>query len=162
MTPGQYKTQELITRNYWWPYIQADICKYIDRCETCQRTKTHREKPHNPLQPNEIPLKPREHISVDIIGELPESNRYNTILVTTDRLSKMIIAILTNMDLTAYGAAIGLNTGILRVGFSHTIPEPTHTVTRHGYTHTRTVIRAVLCGTFGTRCHTMKWFHSRM
>ena len=42
---------------------------------------------------------------VDIIGELPESNRYNMILVITDRLSKMIIAILTNMDLTAYGAA---------------------------------------------------------
>ena len=39
--PGQYKTQELITRNYWWPYIQADIHKYIDGCEMCQRTKTH-------------------------------------------------------------------------------------------------------------------------
>jgi len=23
--PGRYKTQELITRNYWWPYIQSDI-----------------------------------------------------------------------------------------------------------------------------------------
>ena len=38
---GRYKTQELITRNYWWLYIQADIHKYINRCETCQRTKTH-------------------------------------------------------------------------------------------------------------------------
>ena len=42
---------------------------------------------------------------VDIIGELPESNGYNAILVITDRLSKMIIAIPTNMDLTVYGAA---------------------------------------------------------
>ena len=23
--PGCYKTQELITRNYWWPYIQSDV-----------------------------------------------------------------------------------------------------------------------------------------
>jgi Integrase zinc binding domain len=23
--PGRYKTQELVTRNYWWPYIQSDI-----------------------------------------------------------------------------------------------------------------------------------------
>ena len=23
--PGHYKTQELITRNYWWPYIQSDV-----------------------------------------------------------------------------------------------------------------------------------------
>ena len=28
--PGRYKTQELITRNYWWPGIQGDIQKYID------------------------------------------------------------------------------------------------------------------------------------
>jgi hypothetical protein len=42
---------------------------------------------------------------VDIIGELPESNGYNMILVITDQLSKMIIAIPTNMDLTAYRAA---------------------------------------------------------
>ena len=42
---------------------------------------------------------------VDIIGELPESNGYNAILVITDQLSKMIIAIPTNMDLRAYGAA---------------------------------------------------------
>jgi hypothetical protein len=27
--PGRYKTQELITCNYWWPYIQSDIRKYI-------------------------------------------------------------------------------------------------------------------------------------
>jgi hypothetical protein len=39
--PGRYKTQELITRNYWWPYIQKDIRRYIDGCETCQRTKAH-------------------------------------------------------------------------------------------------------------------------
>ena len=25
--PGWYKTQELITRDYWWPYIQADVRK---------------------------------------------------------------------------------------------------------------------------------------
>ena len=44
--------------------------------------------------------------------------------------------------------------GIPRVGFSHTLPEPAHTVTRHGCTRTRTVIHVVLYethGTFGTR-----------
>lgn len=56
--PGHYKTQELITRNYWWPGIQRDIWKYITGCDMCQRTKNHREKPHAPLQPNEIPKEP--------------------------------------------------------------------------------------------------------
>ena len=30
--PGRYKTQELITRNYWWPYIQSNVQKYTDGC----------------------------------------------------------------------------------------------------------------------------------
>ena len=34
---------------------------------------------------------------------------------------------------------LAFNTGIPRVGFSHTVPEPAHTITRHGYTRTRTV-----------------------
>jgi hypothetical protein len=38
---------------------------------------------------------------------------------------------------------LGFNMGIPRVGFSHTVPEPAHTVTRHGYTRTRTVNLAV-------------------
>ena len=34
--PGRYKTQELITRNYWWPGIQRDVRRYVDGCDTCQ------------------------------------------------------------------------------------------------------------------------------
>lgn len=101
--PGRYKTQELITRNYWWPYIQLDIKKYVNGCEICQRTKAHHQKPKNPLHPNEVPSRPWEHTSVNLIGELPESQGYNTILVIMDQLSKMIILIPTNMELTTTG-----------------------------------------------------------
>lgn len=103
--PGRYKTQELITRNYWWPYIQADIQRYIDSCEACQQTKVHRGKPHNPLQLNEIPSQPWEHITTDLIGPLPESNGHDMILVIVDRFSKMIILIPTNQELTSLGMA---------------------------------------------------------
>ena len=30
--PGWYKTQELITRNYWWPYIQSSVRRYVEGC----------------------------------------------------------------------------------------------------------------------------------
>lgn len=103
--PGRYKTQELITRNYWWPFIQADIRKYVDGCIRCQETKNKREKPHAPLRPNEVPSVPWEHISVDLIGELPESNGHNAIMVVVDRLSKMIIVLPTDTELSAYGTA---------------------------------------------------------
>ena len=72
-------------------------------CEACQHTKTHQEKVHNPLHPNEILNAPWKHISIDIIEELPESNGYNAILVIVNRSSKMIIVIPTNMELTAQG-----------------------------------------------------------
>ena len=103
--PGRYKTQELITRDYWWPRIQGTIRRYIDECEPCQRTRNHREKPHNPLHPHAIPSKPWEHISIDLIGPLPESQGYNAVLVIVDRFSKMIILIATNTELNAVGTA---------------------------------------------------------
>src|SRR6202041_635818 len=102
---GRYKTQELITRDYWWPYIQADVRKYVDGCETCQRTKVHRGKLHAPLHPNKIPKYPWEHISIDIIGELPESQGYNAILVICDILTKMVVILPTHTGVTAQGVA---------------------------------------------------------
>jgi hypothetical protein len=43
--PGRYKTHELITRDYWWPRILSDIRRYIDGCESCQRTKPRNVQP---------------------------------------------------------------------------------------------------------------------
>ena len=103
--PGRFKTQELITRSFWWPRIGKDIRKYIDGCDACQRTKTHHDKPHNPLHPNEIPEQPWEHITIDLITGLPESDGYNAILVIVDRFSKMIILIPTNDTLDALQTA---------------------------------------------------------
>ena len=103
--PGQYKTQELITRNYWWPQMQGQIRKYIAGCDLCQRTKPHREKPRNPLHPHEIPSQPWEHISIDLITSLPESNGFNAILVIVDRFSKMILLVAIRDTLTSFQTA---------------------------------------------------------
>jgi hypothetical protein len=97
--PGAYHTKLLVA------LLQSDIRKYIDGCETCQRTKMHQQRPKNPLHVNEVPSRPWEHISVDLIGELPESQGFNAILVIVDRFSKMIIVVPTNMELTTMGMA---------------------------------------------------------
>jgi len=52
--------------------------------------QVHRNKPHGPLNPHKIPS-PWEHISVNIIRLLPESNSYNAILVIINQFLKMII-----------------------------------------------------------------------
>ena len=103
--PGRYKTQELITRNYWWPRINADVSRYVEGCQTCQRVKPRRMAIAAPLSPNEIPTRPWEIVSVDIIGPLPESNGFDAILVFVDRFSKKIEALPCNKEITSLGVA---------------------------------------------------------
>ena len=54
---GKVKTQELIERDYWWPWIGQNIKEYVKGSVTCQKTKVIRTKPSNLLNPNEIPIK---------------------------------------------------------------------------------------------------------
>jgi len=50
--------------------------------------KNHPQQPFGPLMPNKVPNGPWEIISTDLITQLPESNGYNAICVTVDRLTK--------------------------------------------------------------------------
>ena len=33
---GQWKTTELVTRNFWWPGVTREVKQYVERCDTCQ------------------------------------------------------------------------------------------------------------------------------
>src|SRR5258707_3161309 len=57
------------------------------------------------LTQNQIPTHHWEVISVDTIGELPESKGYNTILIVVDRLSKCIHAVPTVTMIDLAGVA---------------------------------------------------------
>ena len=67
---GQWKTVELVTRNYWWPGIMKEVKRYIEGCDQCQRMKNRVERPAGKLRPNQIPEKLWQHISVDFITKL--------------------------------------------------------------------------------------------
>src|SRR3954469_4428440 len=73
---GRDKTKELVGHNYWWLRMQTDILKYVEGCNKCQRSNTHCKKASNLLNPNEIPTRSWQIISVDIIRELPESQGF--------------------------------------------------------------------------------------
>src|SRR5260221_1542416 len=72
------------------------------------------------LTPNQIPTCHWEVISVDTIGELPESKRYNTILVVVDRLSKCIHAVPTVTTIDSAGVA---HLFLKHVWRHHILPE---------------------------------------
>jgi hypothetical protein len=87
--PGQMQTMEMVSRMYTWPSMKNYIGQYVLECEDCQRNKNRHSKSHGLLQPLPIPDGPWQHISYDYIGELPNSNGYNAILVAICRLTKM-------------------------------------------------------------------------
>ena len=102
--PGIDKTLELMTWNYYrWPGMKKDIQKYIGSCNTCQTTKPDRQAKAAPLHPNEIPKGPWQIISIDMMGPLPESKGFNTILVVVDRFTKKSFFLPTNSTITSKG-----------------------------------------------------------
>ena len=103
--PGGRKTIQLVNRNFWWRTLRKDVETYVRGCDRCQRTKASRAPKTRVLHPNEIPEAPWQVVTVDLIGELPESNGYNAICVIVDRFSKQMHAIPTTTKLTAAGMA---------------------------------------------------------
>ncbi|GAQ92573.1 hypothetical protein KFL_010580010, partial [Klebsormidium nitens] len=49
------KTEEVTTRNFYWPDLQADVRRYIRSCDACQRNKPSNRRPGGLLQPIPIP-----------------------------------------------------------------------------------------------------------
>ena len=51
---GQWKTVELVTRNYWWPGVTRDVGRYVEGCDLCQRMKNRTEKLVGKLKLSEV------------------------------------------------------------------------------------------------------------
>ncbi|EGX43835.1 hypothetical protein AOL_s00212g2, partial [Orbilia oligospora ATCC 24927] len=99
--PGRAKTLELVQRQYTWVGLRKDVDRYVDNCHICKRTKAPRNAPQGLLQSLQIAERNWQSISFDLITGLPESNGHDAILVTVDRLSKMIHLTPTTKKLNA-------------------------------------------------------------
>jgi len=117
---GQWKTVELVTRNFWWPGVTKEVKQYVEGCDACQRNKNHTEQPAGKLMPNSIPEKPWMHISADFITKLPLAQGYDSILVVFDRLTKMVHFIPTIEKTSAEGLAQLFRDNVWKL---HRLPE---------------------------------------
>ncbi|KAF8748128.1 hypothetical protein RHS01_11044 [Rhizoctonia solani] len=77
--PGRQQTLELICRNYYWPGIRAD-------------TYWH---------PLELPSRPWQHVSYDMIVDLPKDGNHDSILVIVDSFTKYGIFVKCSKKLKA-------------------------------------------------------------
>ncbi|QRW23803.1 Retrotransposable element Tf2 protein [Rhizoctonia solani] len=98
--PGRQRTLELISRNYYWPGIRADTYWHVDSCKTCQRIR----KPKYtsiPPQPLELPTRPWQHVSYNMIVDLPKDGSNDSILVIVDSFTKYVILVECSKKLKA-------------------------------------------------------------
>jgi len=102
---GQWKTAELVTRNFWWPGVTREVKRYVEGCDACQRNKNRTQPLAGKLMLNSIPEKAWTHISADFITKLPLAQGYNTILVVVDRFTKMAHFVPTTERTSAEGLA---------------------------------------------------------
>jgi len=86
----QWKTVELVTRDFWWPGITKEVKRYVEGCDACQRNKNRTEQLAGKLMPNSILEKSWTHILADFITKLPLAQGYDLILVVVDRLTKIV------------------------------------------------------------------------
>ena len=85
--PGQFRTLELVSRNYWWPSMCKFINSYVSHCKICIQSKPVNQLPVGLLKPLPIPEHPWEDIVYDLVVGLPESEGFDAILTVIDRFS---------------------------------------------------------------------------
>ncbi|QRW23485.1 Reverse transcriptase (RNA-dependent DNA polymerase) [Rhizoctonia solani] len=85
--PGQQRTLELISRNYWWPGMKSSAKEWVECCPVCQAN----QQAHAPviaLKPLEVLPYPFHTILYNFITGFPKSQGNNAILVVIDSFSK--------------------------------------------------------------------------
>ena len=90
--PGPKVTDRVIRQRYVWPNMHRDITKWCKNCLDCQQSKISR---HVQLHPEKFvaPDGRFEHVHMDLIGPLPESDGYRYCVTMIDRFSRWPVAI---------------------------------------------------------------------
>ncbi|KAN0045075.1 hypothetical protein ACTA71_006603 [Dictyostelium dimigraforme] len=101
---ANYKLGEKLRKSFYFPKFWDRINTFVAQCHDCQKNRILKEK-HGQLKSLPIPAQPWDDISMDFMN-LPETdNKFNSVFVIVDRLSKMVRIIPTRRDIDAAGAA---------------------------------------------------------
>ncbi|QRW26231.1 Retrotransposable element Tf2 protein [Rhizoctonia solani] len=120
--PGQARTLELVSQNYYWPSLKKFVNSYVSHCETCIRSKPTNQVPVGLLKPLQIPERPWEDIAYDMIVGLPTSEGFDAIFTVINRFSKMVHFIPTHSTASAIDIA---NLFMLYIWKLHGLPRST-------------------------------------
>jgi hypothetical protein len=87
---GVKKTEDVLVAHFFWPKMRRDVERYVWRCMTCNKAKSHRLNSHGLYMPLPIPSVHWEDISMDFVLGLPRTKRgRDNIFVVVDYFSKI-------------------------------------------------------------------------
>lgn len=119
--PGGRRMFELVSRDYFWPGLQAEIDQFCANCHLCHRNKGSQDRYKGALKPLPLPSQRWRHISVDFIGPIITSKQGNNgIMNVVDRLTKEKHSIPCKMTMTAEELA---QLFVQRVWCLHGLPD---------------------------------------
>lgn len=90
--PSVRATRKLICEKYFWPGINADINSFAKSCMECQRSKINRHT-KSKFGSFDVPKGRFEHVHMDIVGPLPQSNGHTYLLTMIDRFTRWVEAV---------------------------------------------------------------------
>jgi hypothetical protein len=94
-TSGHHVITKLLatmTQTFWWPNMKRAVQRYVRSCVTCQRNKSARHKPYyGLLQSHQVSTMPFEHVSLDLITNLPHCDGYDVVVVFVCMLTRRTI-----------------------------------------------------------------------
>ncbi|GJF00591.1 polyprotein [Phanerochaete sordida] len=97
---GFERTLEKMRTVFYWHRMRRDVQTYCLTCDVCQKAKSSNFKQYGLLQPNPVPRRPFECISMDLVTGLTLAEGVNAIWVVVDRLSKIVIFVPTTSGLS--------------------------------------------------------------
>ena len=102
---GLLKTYRGMVSKSYWPNMFNDLKNYIERCRLCQKSKARNQSKYGSLNPLPIPEGRFESIAIDFADMEKDSNNFDSIMVITCRLTKLVKIIPTTKTIDAEQAA---------------------------------------------------------
>ena len=115
---GRDKTFARLKRCLYWPGMKQMVADYCRTCHQCQSVKPSHQAKLGLLQPHDVPLRPGQTMTIDLITQLPPTKNGHTAIVSmTDALSGRVFLRPTVDEVTADGLAVIFMHSWFRTGF---------------------------------------------
>ena len=82
--PGVKATIKLLKDDFYWPYMNRDISKWVKACTNCKKNKASRQT-RSDLQPLPPPTRRFGAIHVDCVGPFPPNEDMHSLFTIIDR-----------------------------------------------------------------------------